>query len=219
MFSGRHVVQTDDDGRYFIDCDGLIFRHILEYLRFGTIPTNDSVLAVFTYAEYFGINGLIKELELFPEVRCVLDKRSYEAALDKDFHLYEEIKRNAIKEIEAYYTSGKILIGITIKLPLETNCPQGGVSCQPIVYGNAEVSKSCAGTKVTVSVTSAICNGWSKCLSMDLRELGLATYTYYLDCEEILRCKRCSRLVGRNEYVLLGNKAVLDKDMSNWRKP
>jgi hypothetical protein len=218
MFSGRHLVQKDNDGRFFIDCDGLLFKHILEYLRFGTIPNNVEVLNVYSYAEYFGINGLMKELELFPEFHCVLKKRTYESVLEKDFHLYEELKRNVVKEVEAFYNVDNILIGISIKLPLETNC-RAAIPCQPMIYGNATVSKACAGTKVTVSVTSGICNGWSKCLSMDLRELGLATYTYYLDCEEILRCKRCSRLVGRNEYVLLGNKPLVEIDKSHWRKP
>ena len=35
MFSGRHNVITDEDGRYFIDRDGTHFRYILNYLRDG----------------------------------------------------------------------------------------------------------------------------------------------------------------------------------------
>ena len=33
MFSGRHEVQTDEDGVVFIDRDGTHFRHILNFLR------------------------------------------------------------------------------------------------------------------------------------------------------------------------------------------
>ncbi|XP_045169814.1 uncharacterized protein LOC123532444 isoform X2 [Mercenaria mercenaria] len=221
MFSGRHVVSRDNDGRFFIDCDGFLFKHILEYLRFGTIPANEQALNVYGYAEYFGINGLIKELEVFPAVRSVLRKRSYEAHLNHDFHLYEELKKKTIKEIEAFYGNENILISISIKLPLDVNCPQGVIPCQPFIYGNpkAGASKASAETKVSVSVTSKTYTGWSKCLAFDLRELGFATYTYYLDCEEILRCKRCSRFVGRIEYVLLGNNNILDIDKSGWRKP
>jgi BTB/POZ domain-containing protein KCTD7/14 len=35
MFSGRHNVNKDEDGRYFIDRDGTHFRYILNYLRDG----------------------------------------------------------------------------------------------------------------------------------------------------------------------------------------
>jgi len=35
MFSGRHNVTKDEDGRYFIDRDGTHFRYILNYLRDG----------------------------------------------------------------------------------------------------------------------------------------------------------------------------------------
>jgi len=35
MFSGRHNVTKDEEGRYFIDRDGTHFRYILNYLRDG----------------------------------------------------------------------------------------------------------------------------------------------------------------------------------------
>jgi len=43
MFSGRHFVQKDEDGRYFIDRDGTHFRYILNFLRDGNtyIPTDN----------------------------------------------------------------------------------------------------------------------------------------------------------------------------------
>ena len=43
MFSGRHNVQKDEDGRYFIDRDGTHFRYILNYLRDGNtyIPVDN----------------------------------------------------------------------------------------------------------------------------------------------------------------------------------
>lgn len=43
MFSGRHFVQKDEDGRYFIDWDGTHFRYILNFLRDGNtyIPTEN----------------------------------------------------------------------------------------------------------------------------------------------------------------------------------
>ena len=43
MFSGRHNVLKDEDGRYFIDRDGTHFRYILNYLRDGNtfIPVDN----------------------------------------------------------------------------------------------------------------------------------------------------------------------------------
>ncbi|XP_048255260.1 FH protein interacting protein FIP2-like [Haliotis rufescens] len=38
MLSGRHPVAKDKDGRYFIDVDGDVFVHILNFLRFGKMP-------------------------------------------------------------------------------------------------------------------------------------------------------------------------------------
>ena len=37
MFSGRHEVQTTEDGSFFIDRDGTYFRFILNYLRNGEL--------------------------------------------------------------------------------------------------------------------------------------------------------------------------------------
>lgn len=40
MFSGRHRMQKDENGAYFIDRDGAVFRYILSYLR---APENFSI--------------------------------------------------------------------------------------------------------------------------------------------------------------------------------
>ena len=51
MFSERHAINKDKDGRYVIDCEGTVFKHILEFLRFGTLPTEDVAEAVQKYSE------------------------------------------------------------------------------------------------------------------------------------------------------------------------
>src|SRR5690606_30881502 len=38
MFSGKFSMKPESDGYYFIDRDGVPFRHILNYLRDGTVP-------------------------------------------------------------------------------------------------------------------------------------------------------------------------------------
>ncbi|KAH3719839.1 uncharacterized protein LOC127856276 [Dreissena polymorpha] len=69
MFSGRQVIPQDKDGRYVIDCDGKVFGHILEFLRFGTLPPSDEAEAVHRYSLYYGPNELSKSLESFQTVK------------------------------------------------------------------------------------------------------------------------------------------------------
>ena len=47
MFSGRHELDTDSEGRYFIDRDGTYFKEILNYLRDSTqLPSAERGLEV-----------------------------------------------------------------------------------------------------------------------------------------------------------------------------
>ena len=68
MFSGRHPVSKDQDGCYFIDVDGDIFAHVLNYLRFEKLPPVNAAFEVYEYAVYFGIQSLEKEMKLFESV-------------------------------------------------------------------------------------------------------------------------------------------------------
>lgn len=53
MFSGRHELDTDSEGRYFIDRDGTYFKYILNYLRDRKqLPSADIALEVRTRPEY-----------------------------------------------------------------------------------------------------------------------------------------------------------------------
>ena len=67
MFSGRHNVLKDEDGRYFIDRDGTHFRYILNYLRDGNtyLPTESQQLVDELYEEvsFYGIEPLMQKLE------------------------------------------------------------------------------------------------------------------------------------------------------------
>ena len=55
MFSGRHELDTDSEGRYFIDRDGTYFKYILNYLRDRKqLPSADIALEVRTRPECNG---------------------------------------------------------------------------------------------------------------------------------------------------------------------
>ncbi|KAK6322461.1 BTB/POZ domain-containing protein KCTD7 [Coregonus clupeaformis] len=63
MFSGRHHIPRDAEGRFFIDRDGAYFRDILNFLREGELPQRDRVRAVHREAQYYAIGPLLDSLE------------------------------------------------------------------------------------------------------------------------------------------------------------
>nr|KAF6366361.1 hypothetical protein mPipKuh1_007095 [Pipistrellus kuhlii] len=63
MFSGRHYIPTDAEGRYFIDRDGTHFGDVLNFLRSGDLPPRERVRAVHKEAQYYAIGPLLEQLE------------------------------------------------------------------------------------------------------------------------------------------------------------
>ncbi|XP_071403215.1 BTB/POZ domain-containing protein KCTD7 isoform X2 [Centroberyx affinis] len=63
MFSGRHYIPRDAEGRYFIDRDGAYFGDILNFLREGELPHRERVRAVHREAQYYAIGPLLDSLE------------------------------------------------------------------------------------------------------------------------------------------------------------
>ena len=69
MFSGRHELQKESDGSYFVDRDGTHFRHILNFLRDGSVDTdmlpNNSVTLkeLLREAKYYQLKGLVQYIE------------------------------------------------------------------------------------------------------------------------------------------------------------
>ncbi|XP_077596871.1 BTB/POZ domain-containing protein KCTD7 [Stigmatopora nigra] len=63
MFSGRHHIPRDADGRFFIDRDGAYFGDILNFLREGELPHRERIRAVYREAQYYSIAPLLERLE------------------------------------------------------------------------------------------------------------------------------------------------------------
>lgn len=70
MFSGRHAVPAcqSSDGSFFIDRDGSHFRHVLNFLRIGSVITlpetevGKEELAI--EADFYGLEGLVKAIRM-----------------------------------------------------------------------------------------------------------------------------------------------------------
>ena len=69
MFSGIHELKQEQDGSYFIDRDGDLFRYILNFLRDGhvdveTLPRDRSaVKSLLREAKYFKVGKLVDQLQ------------------------------------------------------------------------------------------------------------------------------------------------------------
>ncbi|KAL5005446.1 hypothetical protein ScPMuIL_018902 [Solemya velum] len=77
LFSGKFHVATDQGGRYFIDSDGEHFKYILNYLRYGEIPPTSVANEVYREASYFGLQGLMEQLEKCPAILAKIHRESF----------------------------------------------------------------------------------------------------------------------------------------------
>ncbi|KAG7516357.1 BTB/POZ domain-containing protein KCTD7 [Solea senegalensis] len=79
MFSGRHYIPRDAEGRYFIDRDGMYFGDILNFLREGELPHRNRARAVHREAQYYSIGPLLDSLE---DVQPLTGEKVRQAFLD-----------------------------------------------------------------------------------------------------------------------------------------
>ncbi|GAB2273456.1 FH protein interacting protein fip2 [Dionaea muscipula] len=89
MFSGRHTLcQEGEKGYIFVDRDGKHFRHILNWLRDGVVPTlKDSENSeLLREAEYYQLLGLIEG------INTAMNKRKEDDGLSNDLTRTDIIK-------------------------------------------------------------------------------------------------------------------------------
>ncbi|XP_062870634.1 BTB/POZ domain-containing protein KCTD7 [Trichomycterus rosablanca] len=90
MFSGRHHIPRDAEGRYFIDRDGAYFGDILNFLREGELPQRERVRAVHREAQYYAIGPLLERLE---ETQPLTGEKVRQAFLDLLPNYRENLER------------------------------------------------------------------------------------------------------------------------------
>lgn len=72
MFSGRQCIAKDTRGNYFIDRDGALFRHILNFLRTSELclpQSFDEFDQLSAEADFYQVGDLIEALQIFREDR------------------------------------------------------------------------------------------------------------------------------------------------------
>lgn len=92
LFSGRHAVDKDQSGCFFLDSNGSMFGYILEFLRNGSVPPNHVSVAVYKDANYYGLSHLLEKLQLKPEVARLHVREAHR----QQFPNYYEVKNKVI---------------------------------------------------------------------------------------------------------------------------
>ena len=87
MFSGRQPVTKDKDGCYFLDTEGEVFQHIMNFLRTEEMPPGSMSERGKHCASYFGIQTLVDALNQ-------VDVSTGLEVLKLEYSLRLKIKRN-----------------------------------------------------------------------------------------------------------------------------
>ena len=98
MFSGRHEVQTTEDGSFFIDRDGTYFRFLLNYLRNGELILPDGATflkELEAEAKFYQLQGILDELHELHELHRTAPKELKE--FEESVTLTNEEHRRVLK--------------------------------------------------------------------------------------------------------------------------
>ena len=85
MFSEKFDLKKEDDGSFFIDRDGTVFHHVLNYLRDGEIledAIEDHEQQLQREAEFYGLSGLKELIHNYKHVKLNVGGRDFVIARD-----------------------------------------------------------------------------------------------------------------------------------------
>ena len=89
MFSGHFPLELDSKGAYFLDRDPLLFRHILNFLRDGSLPlsqlTPHTKAALLRESRFFGLASLTTALHA--ETREMKARQRRELSQEKEYKM------------------------------------------------------------------------------------------------------------------------------------
>ncbi|XP_053392162.1 BTB/POZ domain-containing protein KCTD7-like [Mercenaria mercenaria] len=201
MFSGRHVISKDKDGRFFIDCDGHLFIHILNYLRFGSLPPTESILEVHEVAVYFNIQPLVESLERYHILQY--RKRIAELKTQIDLPRYEKLKQEAIEKI--YSSSARPHEGKTLHIVTDSNICRHG-------YDTSNFKNNCNvpvrdNINIYLTANYNITKEFKICLAHELSDLGFGIYSYVYNTAKPFK-GNCLCGIQCHHIALLAHKIV-----------
>ncbi|XP_013386389.1 BTB/POZ domain-containing protein KCTD7 [Lingula anatina] len=110
MFSGRHHIDKDKDGNYFIDSNGRYFGYILEYLRHGTLAPKDVAEYVYKEAMYYGLYDLMEQLTTTPRVSKLLVSEAHRAQFPNYFEVKQRTIKTAVENATVLNKAGEVII-------------------------------------------------------------------------------------------------------------
>lgn len=192
VFTGRIAVEKDSDGRYFIDCNGDTFAHILEFLRFGILPKQENAVELYRYAKIFKIQALVDSLENFFPIK-------YENRMKKvlenfgDTRVdYEEFRNKVLTNIGHVNCHDNTLIPIVYILNDEA-CGKDHslmVSSQLLNLGDVNTLKGQADNCIpmqTLYINDA--SEISRYLAHELCKLGYCKQGFFFDALKAQNCR------------------------------
>ena len=97
MFSGRHKLDKDKHGYYFVDSNGTYFGYILDYLRHDTLPPTELSLSVYKEACYYNISSLVEKLQGTPGVSRMMVKEAHRAQFPNYYELKQKVLHAAME--------------------------------------------------------------------------------------------------------------------------
>lgn len=193
MFSGRHEIVKDENGRYFIDRDGKFFRHVLNFCRSNDLPPEDVALEVLKEAEFFCMTTLIERLETVAPKVISLRRREYFRNLIPD---YELTKNNIIQkatEKKTCFEESKVVITQSDHPKLK-----GQIPCYNCTREFVSVNHTCAfeglPSDIAISLkTVEIDIDKLICFTVDeLSHDGFKVTVTKVVCKFSLRCQGCT---------------------------
>ncbi|XP_071798814.1 BTB/POZ domain-containing protein KCTD6-like [Asterias amurensis] len=108
MFSGQNSTACDERGRYVIDCDGPIFRYVLNFLRRSTLDLPEGFKEwdlLINEVIFYQIHELIIAVTLLRKQICTIQETEFiEIGFRHNNDLYYLGKQETLKEIPGLNT-------------------------------------------------------------------------------------------------------------------
>lgn len=193
MFSGRHEISRDENGRFFVDRDGKFFRYILNFIRSNDLPPDSVTLEVLKEAEFFCMISLIERLESNAPKVISLRRREYFRQLIPE---YEQIKNNIIKkatEKKCCFEESRVVITQSDHPKLK-----GQIPCYNCTREFVSVNHACAFEGLPSDIALAL-----KTMDLEMEKLigfvvdelqhdGFRVTNNNVVCKFSLRCTSCT---------------------------